>query len=60
MMEYAFYFILKALFVFEIIKYFGHVGKLYDKKVKFHFRIYDVTGWVTNNYKIHISQYVKK
>ena len=59
MMEYAFYFMLKVI-IFKIIKYFGHAGKRYDKRAKFNFKIYDVTGCITNNYKKHIYQYVKK
>ena len=43
MMEYAFFFMLKVI-VFKIIKYFGHAGKRYDKRAKFNFKIYDVTG----------------
>ena len=30
---------------------FGHVGKQLDKKAEFNFKIYDVTGWITNNCK---------
>ena len=24
------------------------------------FKIYDITGWITNNYNKHITQYLKK
>ena len=40
----AFYFILKALFVFQIFKFlfclFGHERKRFDKKAKVNFKIY--------------------
>ena len=36
---------------------FGHLGKLLDKKAKL---IYDVIYWETSNYRVHITQYVKK
>ena len=64
MMKNAFYFMLKALFVFGIFKFlswsFGHVGKRLDKKTKINFEIYDVTDWETNNYNIYICQNLKK
>ena len=60
-MEYAFYFMLKALFVLKIFKYFGHARKGLDKRAnKCNFTIYDVTDWITNDCKTHISQCVKK
>ena len=44
---------LKALFVHKMFSFlpsgFGYVEKWYDKKVKVSFKIYDVTGWTTNN-----------
>ena len=42
---------LKALFVLEMFKYFGHAGKRLDNKAKTNFNIYDVTNQTTNNYK---------
>ena len=54
-MKNAFYFILKALFVFKIFRFlslaFGHVENL---------KIYGVTAWSTNNYNTHIAQYITK
>ena len=52
MMKNTFYFILKALFVLKIFKFlyslFGHVEKRLDLKDKVNFKIYDVTGRLTN------------
>ena len=49
MMKNAFYFILKALFVLKMLKFFtnfsGYVGKWLDKRAKVNFKIYDVTNW---------------
>ena len=42
-MENHFCFMLKAYFVLNIIKFFGHIGKGFDKKPKVNFKIYDVT-----------------
>ena len=51
MMKNAFYFILKALFVLEIFKFysllFGYVEKQLDRKVKVNSKIYDVTDWTS-------------
>ena len=65
MMKNAFCFILKALFILEIFTFlryllFGYVEKRLDKKAMVSFKIYDVADWATNNYNIHITQYVKK
>ena len=61
---YCFYFMLKALFVLKKYQFsswlFRHVWKWFDKKVKFNFKIYDVTYCSTNNNYTHISQYLKK
>ena len=64
MMKNAFYFILKALFVLKIFNFlswlFGHVKKKWlDSKEKVNFKIYDVTVWLTNNYKCPMPQDVK-
>ena len=63
-MKNAFYFMLKALFVLEIFKFFfwcfGYVEKRLHKKAKVNFKIYDVTDWTTNNYNTDIVQYLKK
>ena len=51
MMKNAFYFMLKALFTFEIITIlsglFGCVGDRLDKKAMVNFKIHDVTDWAT-------------
>ena len=64
MMKNAFYFMLKALFFLEIFTYFvlsfWLCQKWLDKKAMVNFKIYDVTGWTTNNYNTHIAQYLKK
>ena len=64
MMTNALYFMLKALFVFEIFAFlswsFGYVEKRLDKEAKVNFKIYDVTAWTTNNCNTLIDQYLKK
>ena len=40
--------------------FWGHVGKELDKKAKDSFNIYDVADWITNIYKTHITQFLKK
>ena len=54
--------------ILKILKFlswiFGRVGKQFDKKAQFNFKIYDVANWETNNYKYiytywPISQEVK-
>ena len=50
----------KALFVLKLFS--DHVGKRFDKKARFSFKIHDVTDWQINNYKTyiaHLSQEVK-
>ena len=65
MMKNAFYFMLNVLFVFEIFTFlswlFGCIEKRCNKKTIINFKIYDVTGWRTNNYSTYypISQEVK-
>ena len=63
-MKNAFYFTLKALFVFKIFKFlfwlFGHVEKQLDSKDQVNFNIYDVKTWETTNHNTHIAQYLKK
>ena len=56
----AFYFTLKALFVFEIFTFlsslFGYVEKRLDKKAKANFKIYyHVTNWTTDIYNTQIT-----
>ena len=62
-MKTAFYFMLKVLFVPKIFTFktwmLGHVGKELDRKVKANVKIYDVIGWVKNNYNIYIAQHLK-
>ena len=61
-MKNAFYFILKALFVFKIFKFlisiFVHVGK--TSLIRNNFQIYDATTLLINNYNKHIAQYLRK
>ena len=64
MMKNAFYFTLKALFVFKIFKFllwlFGHVQKTARLERYVNFKTHDVTTWLTNNFNTHITQYLKK
>ena len=54
MMKNVFYFMLKALFVFEIFAFlsllFGYLGKRLDEKAKVNFKIYDLSDRTTNNF----------
>ena len=63
-MENAFYFMLKALFVFKIFTYlsqlFGYVEKRLDNKALVIFKMYQVADRTANNSNIHITQYFKK
>ena len=62
-MKNAFYFVLKVLFVFDIIIFllclFGYVEKQLDKKTMVNYKIYDITYWSTNNCNIEVAQYLK-
>ena len=64
MIEKAFYFTLKALFVLKIFKFLswllGHVEKRLDYKYKVNFKFYDVKTWEKNYCNTHIAQYLKK
>ena len=64
MMKNAFYFTLKALFVFKILKFqsldFGHIEKRLDWEDKVNFKPYDVTAWLTNCCNTDADQYLKK
>ena len=64
MLNNAFYFKLKALFVLEIFTFmsgrFGYVEKGLGEKAMINFKISDITDWITNNYNTYIFQYVKK
>ena len=63
MLNNAFYFILKALFVLKIFTFFhkfGYVGKWLDKKARVIFKICDVTNWNTKNDNKHVARYLKK
>ena len=45
------------LYMFTFLSWlFGYVEKRLDKKAKVKFKIYDVTGWTTNNCNTHIAQ----
>ena len=61
MMKNAFCLMLKALFVLEIFTFLsrllGYAEKIFDKKAKVDFNIYDVTDWTTNNYNTHTVQH---
>ena len=63
-MKNAFYFMLKALLIFEILTFtswlFGYVEKRLDKKAMVNFKVDDVTDWTTNDHNTHIAQYFKK
>ena len=63
-MEIDFHFTLNALFILKIFKLlsylFGNVEKRLDWKNKVHFKIYDVTTWLINNFNTHIAQYLTK
>ena len=62
--EQCFYFMLKPLFIFEILTFlsfrFGYVESHLDKKTKVNFKIYDLIDWLTNTYNAYITQYLKK
>ena len=62
MMKNAFYFMLKALFVLYLhfCPDMWYVKKRLDKLAYVNLKIYDVTGWTTNNCKTYIVQYLKK
>ena len=53
-MKNVFYFMLKALFVFEVFTFsscfIGYVEKPLDKKVKVNSKIRNVTDWTRYNY----------
>ena len=63
-MKNDFYFILKALFVPKIFKFFcylfGRVEKRLVYKDKVNFKIHDITTWLTKNYNTHIVPYPTK
>ena len=52
----------KALIILAIymfVLFFGYVEKRLDKKVKFNFKIYDVSDWTKNNCNTYISRSTK-
>ena len=55
MIKNTFYFILKYLFVLKVIEFFswlfGYIRKWLDQKNKVSFNIYNITTWLTSNYK---------
>ena len=63
-MKNAFYFMLKALFVFETFKFFARlfsdVEKQLDQKASVYSKMYDVIDWATDNYNTPIAIYLKK
>ena len=58
-MKKAFCFILKALFVLKVFKFFSSVFSHAEEMVwlekKVNFKFYDVTAWLTNNCRTHIA-----
>ena len=64
MIKNASYFMLKDLFILEILTFlswlFCYVEKRFDKEAMIYFKIYDVTDWTKNNSNINITQYLKK
>ena len=65
MMRNAFYYILKALFVLKMFKFFVFTfwscrKKLLDKKDKVNLKIYDITNWLANNYNTRIVKHFTK
>ena len=63
-MNNVFCFILRALFVLKIFKFwstfFGRVEERLDKKGKLNFKIYAVTNWDVNNYNKYFTRHLKK
>ena len=63
-MKNAFYFMLKAVLIFEILTFTSwllvYVEKRLDKKAMVNFKVDDVTDWTTNDHNTHIAQYLKK
>ena len=41
------------------LDFFGHLGKLLDKKARVDFKIHDVLNCETNHYNTHISRYTR-
>ena len=64
MMKNAFYFILKALFLFKIFKFFvltfWSCKKTGWLERKINFRIHNITTWLVNNCNTHIAHYLTK
>ena len=58
------HFMSKTLFVLQgftfLLCAFDFAEKRLDKKAMVKFKIYDVTGQITNLYNIHITKYLKK
>ena len=59
-MKNAYHFILKALFVLKILKFFLELSACQKNGLirKVNFETYDVTAWLTKNYNIHIARYL--
>ena len=57
MMKNTFYFKSKALLeIFTFLsRFFDYIEKRVDKKATVNFKIYDVTGWATNNYNTQLA-----
>ena len=54
MMNNAFYFTLKALFVLKIFKFMVMLKKRLDQKDEINFKIHDVTNWIINNCNTYV------
>ena len=60
-MKNVFYFTLKAIFHFEILKFlFWIFGQRLNEKDKVNFKSYNMSSWITNNYNTHIATHIKK
>ena len=60
MMQNAFYFTSKALFLLKISNFLScHVARRLNEKDTVNFKFYDVTAWLTSNRNVHIAQYFK-
>ena len=61
MMKSAFYFILAALFVLKIFKFWSWLWSYWKNGlIEVTFKIYYFTSWLTNNYNTYVIQYLTK
>ena len=63
-MKNALHFTSKDRFVLKIFKFLpwllGQVVKRLDKEDQINFKFYDVTTWLINSHKTHITKYLEK